>query len=251
MEVREGQYSGIVGRPLPTAEIYEELGQATEESQHTNPAYQSLLFRGEPNTMLQTQPLRVVNSSAMSATGNCGAKASDDPLPDHDYMYHIRKSSDEEVGRHNSYPEPTTHAGGHHCLLDRREPSTTLHAHPQKEGRLSGLGTAGKAASDGVLQKYEQHKVSSEPFNEENDESDSYHALEALDVASPGHSADPSKQNPAPFDEENQEDEAYHGLEAINVLLTENSSDRRIPNSESYEEESQNKHVYPVLESSV
>ena len=251
MEVREGQSSGIVGRPLPTAEIYEELGQATAESQHTNPAYQSLLFRGEPNIILQTQPLRVVNSSAMSASGICGAKASDDPLPDHDYMYPIRKSSDEEVVRRNSYPEPTTHAGSHQCLLDRREPSTTLHAHPQKEGHSSGLGTAGKAASDGVLQKYEQHKVSSEPLHEENHESDSYHGLEALDVASPEHFADPSKQNTALFDEENQEDEAYHGLEAINVLLIENSSDRRIPNSESYDEENQNNNVYPVLESSV
>ena len=239
MELREEQSSGIVGRPLPATEIYEELDQANPESEHANRAYQRLLYdRRDANANLQMQPQRRLNSPAMSAAGNCGGKASDVPSPDRDYL--IPKSSDEELGRRNSYSEPTN-PGGHQCLLDSREPSTTLQAQPRRNVDSSASGNCAKKGSHCASSKYEQHIVSFEPFDGENIESDSYHALQAIDVASPERSADPSKQNTAPSDDENQEDETYNRLEAINASLPEPPPDK----------ESQNNNLYHVLESSV
>ena len=247
MEVREGQSSGIVGRPLPTAEIYEELDQANAESQHTNRAYQSLLGRREPNTMLQTQPRREVTASAMSALGNCGGKASNVPLPDRDYL--IPRSSDEEMVRLNSYSEPTN-PGGRQCLLGRRDPNDPS-TQPRREVRdASTSGNRAEKGSHGASPKYEQHIVSSEPFDKENQENDAHRGLGACKIPSPECTSDRSKQNPTPFDEEN-EDGCYHGLEAINALLPDNPSDQREINSLPFDQESQNNDFYHVLESSV
>ena len=247
MEEREGQSSGIVGRPLPTTQIYEELDQVNAESQHTNRAYQSLLGRREPNTMLQTQPRREVIASAMSASGNCGGKASDVPSPDRDYL--IPRSSDEEMVRLNSYSEPT-YPGGPQCLLGRRDPNNP-NTQPRREGRnASTSGNRAKKGSHGASPKYEQHIVSSEPFDGTNQENDAHQGLEACDIPSPEYTSERSKQNPTYFEEEN-EDGCYHGLEAINALLPDNPSDQREINSRPFDKESQNNDFYHVLESSV